>query len=142
MYIKGSNVSQDKQTANPSKYPQGWFKDKPCKRCGTVFSPKAPSHLFCCEECRRLTNSEKYYVRTYNITLPEWAELFDKQNGVCAICLEEGFIMKEDHVAKLMVDHDHRTLKVRGLLCHNCNRALGLLKDSRERLLRAADYVQ
>ena len=45
------NRQQVDQTATPSKYPQGWFKDKPCRRCGTMFKPKAPSHLYCSQDC-------------------------------------------------------------------------------------------
>ena len=42
----------------------------------------------------------------------------------------------------LVVDHDHKTGKVRGLLCHNCNRALGLLKDSTEYLENCISYLK
>jgi hypothetical protein len=50
--------------------------------------------------------------------------------------------MREDHTAKLMVDHCHATGKVRGLLCHNCNRALGLLKDDKSTIRRALEYLE
>lgn len=63
------------------------------------------------------------------------------QSGLCAICGGEGFTMKECHSLKLVVDHCHATGKVRGLLCHNCNRALGLLKDSSESLRCAINYL-
>lgn len=43
---------------------------------------------------------------------------------------------------KLVVDHCHDTGKIRGLLCHNCNRALGLLKDSVHTLESAIDYLE
>jgi hypothetical protein len=67
--------------------------------------------------------------------------MWDRQNGKCAICREEGFLMREDHKATLMVDHDHATGAVRGLLCHNCNRALGLLRDSPMRAAAAVAYL-
>ncbi len=50
--------------------------------------------------------------------------------------------MADHHEAKLMVDHDHTTGEVRGLLCHNCNRAIGLLREDPERLRRAIEYLE
>lgn len=50
--------------------------------------------------------------------------------------------MANHHKMKLVVDHCHVTGKVRGLLCHNCNRALGLLKDSVDNLSKAIDYLK
>jgi hypothetical protein len=43
---------------------------------------------------------------------------------------------------ELVVDHDHNTGAVRGLLCHSCNTGLGHLGDSVETLARALDYLQ
>ncbi len=60
--------------------------------------------------------------------------LLDAQGGVCAIC---GLGDKQF----LAVDHDHGTGQVRGLLCSACNRALGLMADSPERLERAMTYL-
>ena len=50
--------------------------------------------------------------------------------------------MAEHHKMKLVVDHCHATGTVRGLLCHNCNRALGLLHDNTEVLLNAIKYLE
>ena len=50
--------------------------------------------------------------------------------------------MAEHHKSKLVVDHCHATGKVRGLLCHNCNRALGLLKDKISVLKNAIQYLE
>lgn len=71
----------------------------------------------------------------YGLTLEDYQNMFERQNGVCAICeeIEEGRM--------LAVDHDHKTNKVRGLLCGSCNRALGLFKDNPELISRAKEYV-
>jgi len=50
--------------------------------------------------------------------------------------------MKEVHTSKLVVDHDHKTGDIRGMLCHNCNRALGLFKDSVVNLKSAIEYLE
>ena len=54
--------------------------------------------------------------------LIEYQQLFDIQNGLCAICGRHCSEFGRD----FDVDHNHITHKVRGLLCHNCNKSLGL----------------
>ncbi len=77
--------------------------------------------------------------RTYGITLKEYERLYLLQNGMCAIC-------HRPEMAKgrlfLAVDHSHRNGHVRGLLCSNCNTALGLFKDSLENLRSAVRYLK
>ena len=140
--IKQGNPLQKQQTAHPSKYPQGHFKPKACKHCDTTFSPKSPCHMYCSQSCADAARADKYYKRTYGISLERYNEMLEEQNHRCAICLGEGFVMKKGHVAKLMVDHCHTTGAVRGLLCHNCNRALGLLQDDRDAIDRAGQYLE
>jgi hypothetical protein len=50
--------------------------------------------------------------------------------------------MRNHHRKTLVVDHSHETGAVRGLLCHNCNRALGLIHDDAAVLRRAAEYIE
>lgn len=66
-----------------------------------------------------------------------------EQGGVCAICSQPEMLMDETTglTLRLAVDHDHETGEVRGLLCNNCNRALGLLKDSTTVLAAAIRYL-
>jgi hypothetical protein len=75
--------------------------------------------------------------RLYGITLEEYVEMFDNQNGVCAICKKECKTKNS-----LSVDHDHTTGKVRGLLCNACNRAIGMLGDNADILRKAAEYLE
>jgi hypothetical protein len=98
-----------------------------------------------CPECKRdwkLANSNKFkeYAFKHNgipITLDQYNQIFTNQNGCCAICDKH----QSDEPRALAVDHDHETGKVRGLLCNNCNRGIGHLKDSEETLLKAASYL-
>lgn len=73
----------------------------------------------------------------YNITLNEYVELLNKQNGKCAIC-----DTSENNGKNMYIDHDHTTGKIRGLLCHQCNFGLGHFKDNVELLKKAIKYLQ
>ena len=73
----------------------------------------------------------------YNITLIEYDEIFEEQNGVCAICGRVESIMGR----RLAVDHDHKTGKVRGLLCYRCNTRLGILEENSNLLLVMLNYL-
>lgn len=141
MYVN-TNTKQEDMTATASKYPQGFFKVKSCKECTANFQPNAPSHMYCSQGCQDKAFTRAYLKRTYKITLEEWYDMFDKQNSLCAICNQEGFKLDPASANLLVVDHCHTTGKVRGLLCHNCNRGLGLFKDDRERLLKALAYLE
>ena len=144
-YTQGAkNPTKQEQTATPCKYPQGYFKDKPCRECKTMFTPKAPSELYCSDPCKDRGITSAYLKRNYNITLACYEKMHEEQGGLCKICQGEGFVMsavKNGHVNKLVVDHCHDSGEVRGLLCHNCNRALGLLKDDPAVLKRAIEYL-
>jgi Recombination endonuclease VII len=64
-------------------------------------------------------------------------ELFERQNGTCAICGREEW----EKVKVLGVDHDHKTGRVRGLLCTDCNMGLGKFKDDPALLRKAIKYL-
>ena len=78
-------------------------------------------------------------MKKYQISLQEVSQLLTNQNGRCAIC---GFSSMENPNLFPLVDHCHATGKVRGLLCLNCNQALGKFKDNPEVLRAAADYLE
>lgn len=140
--FRSPNPRREQQTADPSKYPQGYFRPKACRWCGEMFSPTAPSQLYCSQACIDDGWSNSYLLKEYGIDLAEYRRLLVTQNFRCAICGGEGFLMREHHWCKLVIDHDHKTGQVRGLLCHNCNRGLGLFHDSPATLVAAADYLK
>jgi hypothetical protein len=115
--------------------------EKGCRRCATSFRPASPSQLYCSDACAADGKTSAYLKRTYGITIEDYEAMYAEQEGTCAICSGEGFVMKQSHNMKLVVDHCHETGRVRGLLCHNCNRALGLLKDSTDSLRAAINYL-
>ena len=79
----------------------------------------------------------------FGISLDQYSELFYEQGGQCAICgCEETSVTKSGEIKWLAVDHDHETGKIRGLLCHACNIAIGLLKDDVSILQSAINYFR
>lgn len=142
MKIRNGNKKRSEQTASPSKYPQGRFNNKPCRFCSQEFSPIAPSNLYCSQACVDDANTDKYYRSKYGVGVLFVRELLEAQSGVCAICKTEGFKMLEGHYSGLNLDHCHNTGQVRGLLCHNCNRGLGLFKDNTDYLRSAISYLE
>jgi hypothetical protein len=75
-------------------------------------------------------------LRLYGVSEGLYQTLLDKQDGRCAIC---GRLPDK---RKLGVDHNHETGEVRGLLCQQCNHAIGLLGDDPQRLQAAIDYLK
>ena len=74
----------------------------------------------------------KYRLRQYDLTPTEFERLHQAQSGRCAICLTEAY---------LVPDHDHKTGRVRGLLCNACNWGLGNFGDRMDLLERAERYL-
>ncbi len=84
------------------------------------------------------TRLSDYSVKKlYNLTPQAYQALLNKQGGACRVCR----VKRNEITRRFDVDHDHETGKIRGLLCLNCNRAIGLLKESSSILRRAARYL-
>lgn len=75
--------------------------------------------------------------KRYGITSAQYAEMLQEQGGMCAICGNPDALQR-----RLAVDHCHVTGKVRGLLCTECNLALGKFKDSQAVLSNAIKYLK
>jgi len=81
-------------------------------------------------------SKSSHLLKKYKITMNDYIGLLERQNGVCAICKET---CKSGRY--LAVDHCHETGKIRGLLCLECNRGIGALKDSVSLLECAINYL-
>ncbi len=80
----------------------------------------------------------QHYMHKYKVTTPERNKLLKQQDNKCAICAEEiSFGSKSANL-----DHCHNTQKVRGVLCFNCNTALGSFKDNILILQNAIKYLE
>ena len=79
-----------------------------------------------------------YHLRkNYGISLEEFNTLSALQDHKCSICSRENKVHEN-----LVVDHNHDTGEIRGLLCSSCNTALGHAGDSPERLRKLASYLE
>lgn len=74
----------------------------------------------------------------FGITVEEYTSMFNSQQGCCSICNKH----QSDFRRNFAVDHCHITGKVRGLLCVNCNTAIGKLNDNPELLRSALSYLE
>jgi hypothetical protein len=80
----------------------------------------------------------KRLPRLFGVSYQELLVMKEDQDYKCGIC----GIHEENTTKKLAVDHDHKTNRVRGYLCNNCNRGIGLLKDDVEVMKRAIVYLE
>lgn len=92
----------------------------------------------------RVTQRERSMRRRHNLGHDEYDDLFDAQDGLCAICQRSQDVAAKlpSHPAWLVMDHDHDTGKVRGLLCNRCNALLGQFGDTLESLALAIEWVE
>lgn len=79
----------------------------------------------------------EYRVRcVYGIEVIEWASIYNSQDGACASCLKKIGID-----FNTVVDHNHETGHIRGIICRKCNSALGFLDDSVEKVKGLLMYL-
>ena len=126
---KAAEYARSRYKANPEKH----------REYARSARRKDPEKHRAANKAWRSRNPERWrhdrLLREYGITQEAYLQMVEAQGGKCLVC-DEAPTKK-----KLAVDHCHDTGKVRGLLCVTCNRALGLLKDSPQRLERAFKYL-
>jgi hypothetical protein len=86
-----------------------------------------------CKPCKAVQDSETRLRRLYGMSSAEVRTLVEAQGGMCAVCGKR----PAKHV-----DHDHATGRVRGVLCFQCNAALGQVEDSTDTLRSMIDYIE
>ena len=89
---------------------------------------------------RREANTVACRKYRYGISKEQYDALLAAQGGVCSICALAGTVKKEKR--SLCVDHDHKTGKIRGLLCHAHNFLVGYAHDSLPELSAAYHYLK
>ena len=91
---------------------------------------------------RILAHDSERWLRTAcernGISVEDYNDALSRQGGLCAICRQP---QRHATMRRLVIDHDHFTGAFRGLLCSNCNQALGLMGDDPDLLRQAAAYL-
>ena len=114
---------------------------KTCTACGiekpfSDFYKRGSGHQSKCKDCQRELRRKYYKPHSkikYQLGL-SWDQVQEiTSSGKCEAC---------GSTNRLCIDHDHQTNEARGLLCHNCNTALGLVGDNLETLSNLISYVQ
>lgn len=127
-----------------------WAKENPDKRreIDRAFRKKNAAKIAAAKKAWKAANRDKHrasrrrtIIRKF-MPIVEFDALFKTQGGKCAICgTDKGYSGGGDG-RRLAIDHCHKTGFVRGLLCGNCNRVLGLMQDDPAALRRAAAYLE
>lgn len=84
---------------------------------------------------------DRAFRKNYGIDFPTYQKMLIEQKGVCAICEQPETKLQFGSIRMLSVDHNHTTGAVRGLLCGNCNMAIGYACDSQDILRKAIAYL-
>jgi hypothetical protein len=85
---------------------------------------------------------KSHVSKLYGISVESYEEMFQNQGGKCAACGNPETSKQCGRVMRLGVDHDHVTGVIRGLLCNQCNRVLGLFRDNPDVIRRALNYLR
>lgn len=109
-----------------------------CKSCFRARMTKTKDKQNLSKEEQNLLSKKRHLRKHYDLSLEDFEELSKKQNYQCAIC---GMPENSCRPFGLNVDHDHRSGKIRGLLCRSCNLGLGLFRDNELILKNALNYI-
>ena len=115
-----------------------------CKKCRREMANKSRKKSY---KENPLKTHEDNIKRLYGITYNDYLEMEKKQNHRCGIC---GLLLEETPINNrwkspnkhFHIDHDHKTGKIRGLLCISCNQGLGKFRHDPEILKKAINYLE
>lgn len=147
-YRANSKQSPANKKLTPELYPEGY---KRCAKCrevkplGEFHSGKNISKVTRCKACSRTTankNRQNNLRHGYGLTLEEYDTMFNQQEGVCACCGKPENRIRRGQALPLFIDHCHATEAIRGLLCGNCNAALGLMREDPDRVKALLRYIE
>lgn len=116
-----------------------------CKKCGkTTNKQRVGVCLTCYERGRDLDYRKSRKLKeNFGITQHDYMIVHESQNGCCAICGKQETTRHQSGTLRMLsVDHDHKTGKLRGLLCSKCNLGIGEFDDNPELLEAASNYLE
>ena len=118
-------------------------KDKLAYECRPCSRQKQRDYMNSKTEEERVAHHRKVNLkRSFGITPEDYDTRLLRQGGACAICNKPEKTIRAGKLQCLSVDHCHSTGTIRGLLCNNCNRALGMFKDDVEILRSSIIYLE
>lgn len=114
---------------------------KPAKICA---DPSCDNHVYAKGLCHLHWQRPRKRQEKFGISEEQYAEMLAAQDGRCAVCRSEKTRenWRSGKQNALAIDHDHKTKKVRGLLCDKCNRGIGMLQDDLTILEAAVAYLK
>lgn len=124
--------------------------DRLCKYCGVQWTSELAKrggpHGNVCEDCRKVSNSRSRRANTYGLSIDLQEAIFKDGLVLCQNpgCGKELHEHTHDGVTKAdvaVIDHCHGSKRVRGILCHTCNVALGMLGEDGSRILGLWSYL-
>jgi hypothetical protein len=121
-----------------------------CRDCNTEVD-EIVAYSTKCRPCTKEDAHWRHIKAAYGMSKLDWTFLYESQNGKCAICGSENF--QDSKKNRLSVDHAHpygqargdskvKKEDIRGLLCHDCNIALGAFRHNVSALKNAIDYLE
>ena len=118
--------------------------ERVCRNCTENYVIDNPNQRNCTKCIDKYGKSSLTWLwKRYKTTGVKIEKLLAKQFGCCAICDKDIMLfMKTETELQACVDHCHETNEIRGILCRQCNRALGQLGDNRESILRVLEYLE
>lgn len=119
------------------QYMRDWSANRRLVDADFVERQRAASRRYVSSDPERTLDNKLRHL--YGITVEQFREMEARQDGLCAIC---GQPNQQAKTTRLVVDHDHETGVVRGLLCGACNNGIGRFQDDPQRLRAAADYLE
>lgn len=127
------------------------YQGKPCRYGHSGVRYKSTRYCVDCnyDKSKRWAQSEyakaymskKHIYNTYRLTDEQFNRMFAECERLCSIC-KVPMVVGGRKSNSVCVDHDHITGEIRGLLCNNCNRAIGLFFDNKNILLSAVKYLE
>lgn len=116
-----------------------YFTGKPCPR--GHLSPKRTS-CYACIACEKERDYQSDNIKRYGIIPEEYQRMVLEQNRMCKICGKpfQQWEMNGDK-RDAFIDHCHTTDKIRGILCSNCNSAVGFLENNASHAANVAAYL-
>ena len=147
--IKEANIPSMPKGAQ-NKYKSSHPDNIVCPTCG-IEKPKKEFSKHCrnknglqnsCKECNSKLATIRNKLRWYGLTFENYKAMEDKQQGLCACCGQPETYKIKGKSIKLGVDHNHKTGKVRQLLCNRCNRVLGMIHENEDICDNLKQYIK